>query len=525
MKPLYLVLSLFAAVSCSKGLAPDSNPVDISDSSLLHDELVLGRQLDNPYSIENMKSAYQALYPTKSADALEFTDYYVRFLPCDDGQLQLLKDRGLSLMDHPMDYEIVKEGDYYHDPSLDREDITWQYAVVPKDFVFPSAIRHEVLQKCFLVENSQSTKADLSVDWEAVESEAFRLSGNASMLEYESEPGTKATKVQPSGRICIIDDNCNGAQPIGVSEVKVECNVFVKFSSAYTDRDGYYQIPKSFSSNPRYRLVFVNRKGFHIGLNTILYRGSVSSLGKNSNSGVNITINSESDRKLFRRCVANNAAYDYYDRCQDGTLGIEAPPSDITMWMFDNFDASSTVMLHHGTVLDADLEFKYYKIFLWVVQLFAPDITLGTQNCITYRQIYSTVIHELAHASYFTRVGVKYWNKYIYYILSSAIKGSDLYGDSSMSNSGYCALGEMWAYYLESKLYAQRYGCSNPMFGSNNWFHPQLLTSLENRGLTTAQIFEAFGPEITDLEKLREKMTELYPSKITAINQAFNRYE
>ncbi len=518
----FILLSAFSFVSCSKSFL-GTGSAGLYDSSIGHGQIVLGDQLENPYAINNMKSAFEKLYPTKSSADMEFTDYYVRFLPADSEELDRLRGMGLSLLDHPMDYEIVQEGDWYHDPSIASDEITWQYAVAPRGFVFPSDITYEVLQECYIAENSKSTKADAEIDWDAVEAAAFELTGNADMLMPAD--GSKAGTVQPAGRITIIDENYNGGQPLGVSGVKVECNVFVKFSSAYTDRDGYYKIPKKFTLNPRYRLVFSNSKGFSIGFNTILYKGSVSTLGKNSVSGVSMTVDASSDRSLFRRCVANNAAYDYYDRCAVDDLGIAQPSSGIVMWMFDKMDASSTPMIHHGTVLNFTLASVYYEVAKLVIKIFGPDITIGSKNLVSYREIYSTVVHELAHASHFAQVGAKYWDKYIYYILSAAATGGSTYGDASMGDSGYAAVGEMWAYYLEAKLYKERYGGPNPMFGCDNWFHPQILTYLESRGITASQIFSALTPEATDVEKLRDILIDQCPSKKTTITQVFNRYE
>ena len=108
--------------------------------------------------------------------------------------------------------------------------------------------------------------------------------------------------------------------------VHVSCNSFVKFDHAYTDRDGYYKMKKTFASDLRYRLVFKNEKGFSIGLNLVLVPASVSTLGKSSPEGVSMTVTGDSDSKLFRRCVVNNAAYDYMSRCRPEDLGIAMPP-------------------------------------------------------------------------------------------------------------------------------------------------------------------------------------------------------
>lgn len=517
---LPVALCLSAMPSCSKSVF-DANPNAGFQSPLYHDEIILGDQLDNPYALENVKSAFTSLYPTKSPNELKATDYYVRFLPEDDAQLEHLYSLGLLLVDHPIDYEVIRDGDYYRDPSLEENEITWQYAVVPLDFEFPEGIRHELLEECFIT-GDNVTKSFPDIDWSAVEAEAFRITGNQDML---AAADTKGGSSYPEGRITIKDPEADGGQPVGVNGVQVSCNVFVKFASTYTDEDGYYKIPKKFTANPRYRLVFKNSKGFSIGFNSILYPASVSTLGRNSPAGTSVMIDASSDRKLFRRCVVNNAAADFYRRCTVGDLNISEPPSDLCFWMFDNYDASSTVMLHHGTVMDKESENMLFKVVSWVIGYFAPDITLGTENCATYREICTLVNHEMAHACHFSKVGKDWWDAYIMYIAKNFLEGRETYGDAAQDNSGICAVGEMWAYYLESKMYVARYGGRNPGFGNSYWFRPQILTSLEDRGLTTSDLFAAFDESVTDKESLRDALVKLYPSKRTSILQIFNRYE
>ena len=521
---LSLLVALLTVLpfSCTKTGQDWNSPSfpDDGDEVLYHDAIVLGDRLENPYALENVKSAYVSLYPTKSRDDLSTTDYYVRFLPKDDDQLTLLRNMGLTLVDHPVDYEILREGDYYHDPGIDDQKITWQYAVVPVDFSFPSGIEYEILESCYIAPASDDTKAS-AIDWNAVEAESFRLTGNADMLA----PQTKGESRQPSGYITITDPSANGGQPVGVAGVQVMCNVFVKFSSTYTDEKGFYRIPKSFSANPRYRLVFKNKKGFTIGLNTILFPASVSTLGRHSSSGVDLTVDADSDRKLFRRCVVNNAARDFYMRCGEGDLNIAEPPSNLCFWMFDNLNASSAIMLHHGTVLSGDYETIYFQVLSFVVKLFGPDITLGTKNCSTYKEIADLVNHEMAHACHFARVGKDYWNEYISYIAKCTLQGQDTYGDGTLDGAGRCAVGEMWGYYLQSKMHKDRYGGSNPSFGSQYWFHPQILSSVEDRGIKTSEIFKAIASGVTSTEELRNSLVAAFPGKKNSINQIFNRYE
>ena len=254
------ILMTFILMSCSQD---EFNPMSGLDyqygRDLTHDMIVLGDRLENPYTKENMQRAIKSLYPTKADRVdLKTTDLYVRFLPADDAEYDLLTSLGLELVDHPMDYDIAVEGDWYHDPEIPEGNVTWQYAVVSHDFMFPP-VRYEIIDECYISENDPATRTDTSIDWAAVERESYYLTGNKDRISDEAV--TKASgKVKPSGRITIVDKHANGGKPFGVAGVRVVCNSFVKFDYAATDRDGYYSMNKEFSSKLRYRLVFKNSR-------------------------------------------------------------------------------------------------------------------------------------------------------------------------------------------------------------------------------------------------------------------------
>ena len=256
MKNFFFIVALLLLASCQGfDLKRSSEKVDIVGEADGHGMIVLGDKLEDPYSVENVTKALTSLYASKADRVpVEATDLYVRFLPRDEGEYELLCSLGLNLLDHPVDYEILKEGDYYQDPEIGDDRITWQYTVVPVDFVFPDGIHYEILDECFIHENT-ATKADW-VDWNAVEQEAYRLSGNADLLS----PASKADEggAVPKGRIVIRDPDYS-SEPIGVKGVKVSCNTFVKFDNAFTDDEGRYVMNRSFNSKLRYRLVFKNR--------------------------------------------------------------------------------------------------------------------------------------------------------------------------------------------------------------------------------------------------------------------------
>lgn len=518
---MLLWLVVFLCVSCD----PDRHTPEIEQGrfqdlkTLSHDMIVLGDKLEDPYSISNVKKALSALYPTKAGSVqLSPTDIYVRFLPKNDAQYEALERAGIRLLDHPLDYQIVKEGDYYHDPAVDEESITWQYAVVPPSFEFIQGIEYEILDECYISENA-TTRAD-DIDWDLVEREAFRLTGNESMLR----PETKGESMSPSGRITIIDEKFNGGTPVGVSGVTVSCNTFVKQETVFTDDEGYYQFSKKYTSDMRYRLIFKNERGFGIGFNLLLVPGSVSTLGTNPPSGVDVQIDSESDDKLYLRAVVNNAAAAYYDKCADPECYVAAPPDKLRLWIMQDLPSSSAPMLQQGAVVTGTVLENYLGIYASLIKTFLPDITIGARDFKDYATIYEITCHELAHASHFSKVGVPYWNSYIKYILESYITSLGItYGKGTEFGAGYCEVGEMWAYYNENLFATERYG-HVLLNGTTYWFSPQIFLYLDERGLDRSRIFKALKPEVTSAKALKEELLKLYPDSEEIINQAFDRY-
>ena len=524
MKRMMMIAASAILLSACNGTDPDDIGPDVGGQSLRevsHDMIVLGEQLEDPYSLKNMKDAVTKAYPAKGREVeIKPTDVYMRFLPKNENEYDRLVDAGLHLLDHPVDYRIIRDGDYYHDPSLDESRITWQYAVVPAGFKCPDGIESEILDECFIPDNASGTRAGNDIDWNLVERTAFELTGNADMLV----PTTKAS-ASPSGRITLVDADHNGGTPVGLAGVMISCNTFVKFATTYTDEEGYYQFEKKFSSDVRYRIVFKNQKSFAIGFNLLLVPASMSTMGTNTSEGVDLVIDSSSDHKLFARSVVNNAAYEYWQRCNDDEDQLPQPPYQTRIWLFDGMGSSSTPMLQQGPVIEGTLLSKYLGGFKDLIQTFMPDITIGLSGADTYKSIYSLTVHELAHASHFQQVGTDYWNKYISFIIESFVGSlGAVYGVGTEKDSGYCELGEMWAYYLENMMLRNRYGDDVVVQGTAHWFSPQILMYLDERGLTASKIFAAFTSDVINVSQLREKLAELYPTYESLINQAFDRY-
>ncbi|MBO6170079.1 MAG: hypothetical protein J6O51_08945 [Bacteroidales bacterium] len=525
MKRLIICLALAAAAAaCTKNALLPWNGKSQEEEDLAHDMIVLGEQLPDPYSVTNMSKALQSIVPAGAGrTTLDPTDYYVRFLPKDEQQLQALVERGLELIDHPLDYRIVKDGDWYHDPSLPEGDITWQYAVVPVDFSFPKGIRYERLDDCFIAEHNPATKSD-GIDWEAVEREAFRLTGNDDMLltKADAEGGTH----KPEGRIAIMDPGFD-EEPVGVKGVKVCCNAFVKFSTCFTDEEGYYKMGRSFSSNVRYRLVFQNVKGFCQGINLIIVPASTSALGKSESTGLSIVVDNESERKLLTRCAVNNAGYDYLESVRDYPDALPTPPKDLRIWNLQMWNGELPLMLHQGVLIDTYEPLKsVLGEYTHLVKIFPPDVVIGCKGAETYADIYALALHAFAHGGHFSLSGKDWWSNYSEYAVKSLVSSAfhNIYGARDDDGCSYCEVAENYAFYCQSALYKRHYKESSAIFGTSYWFSPQLLMFLDERGLGLDKLPPLFTPEVIDMTVLHDKLLSYYPSFKGVINEAFTRY-
>ena len=98
------------------------------------------------------------------------------------------------------------------------------------------------------------------------------------------------------------------------------------------------------------------------------------------------------------------------------------------------------------------------------------------------------------------------------------------YGDGSGDKAGLCEVGEMWAYYMQSRMFKDRYGGSLPAFGTSFWFYPQIFRYLDERGMTPGQFLSVMTPDVVDKASLKLELIEAYPKKKSIIEQVFSRY-
>lgn len=234
----------------------------------------LGGQLNNPYDPTLMQNAYSNLQRKGVTSMytvnIRPTHYYVKFIPRTwDEYDDLKEDSTLDLSDIPYDYEITKNGNYYHDPAIDDSLPTYQYATVPAGFDFNDTISYDTIAPLYIPETDNSLLGASDENELFVENllnEAYTLTGNFEDT-IPLEDLLTERKYFPSGRIQIFDTRLGSIY--GMEGLKVTARRWFIVYPAYCDRFGQFIMSKRFSRPCNYAAWFehkrflVKRAGVH----------------------------------------------------------------------------------------------------------------------------------------------------------------------------------------------------------------------------------------------------------------------
>ncbi len=344
----------------------------------------LGRKLKNPYSVKSMRKAYNNIRQKGLDIKVTTTHQYIRYLPKSEEELEKLKsDTTLELFDYPLDFEIKKTGVCYHDATLPKNVITWQYCVVKKGYKFQN-IKHEVLSRLFIPElldlgynkggTKQSERGDFLIE---LVDEALRITGNLEGTKSEVFYEKKKKKWNPSGYIKAYDDIKNGYVPVVGAKVRARRWFNVKVS--YTNSSGYF-VTGSFKRKVNYSIKWENSK-YDIrdgSLNQAYFNGPKKKGAWNLNI---------SSGKSLRFSTIHRAAYRYHHQ----NIGGLKRPNVWSKLKFSYYHKKS-----NGSYIGMNLGNWDFTGVFPKIQLFGKS----SQGWLPTNEVFSTTIHEIGHASH-----------------------------------------------------------------------------------------------------------------------------
>lgn len=385
------------------GMVPIDKPTFTADT----DNITLGAHLQNPYSLTNMRRAYDSMSSELidagiESDDIKTTHFYVKFKPDSEEELQSIKESyaNFDIYEYPLDYELSGRVSY-HDPEIPDSLPTYQYASIDSlswnTIPVPQNVEFEILERLFIpdediddsnisVQSRGTTSYSDAI--EALVNRSMLLTGN---LEEEdiAENGTMASssKWYPSGRITAYDDIVDGQIPL--EGVKVRVRQWFTTSTTTTDANGYFTIPKSFKNKVNYLIIWEGDKWD-------IRDGKISQAyynGPKKEGAWNLEITDDGNKSI-RYTAIHRAVY----RMKEGeTYGIGRIKNSST----------TKICYRHKSG-----EGKNGKYWLELGFNLLPDIDIyGKNNDDTFRAIHeiiATTFHELGHAIHFTNDPVKF---------------------------------------------------------------------------------------------------------------------
>lgn len=482
----------------------------------------LGVRLTNPYLIPNMQQAYTNLGLSSSLATIN--NKYVRFKPTSVDQLatldSTLETQNLEMFDTPVDYVVTYEGDYYQDPSIPEEQITWQYAVVPVNFVFPTGIQYEIIAQIHIPGDSYT----------AVETEAERLASlqdglNGNTLIVSGSPAKITPNVAeecapcyvwdpiarkcvpqggcgtnppppapdaavPGGNITVFDNNFGTNRP--VQKARVVARRWFKIERVFTSVNGNYTFTKKFKDKVRINVKFKNSeaqirafRGARLWQMLYAVQRTLGIISGNK-SAINHTFLrllpvSSKGMRYWAAATVHNAVQEY--RVYAPQEGIALPPTGLEIILTSWGRVSAAAPLYNKRWLNG-LGQEFVLTFLATAAnpiaggVAAAIAVLKHQFDITVSYnidvarlnsdwLKETAYHELTHTGHYTALGNAWYTSFVDKVISEVISnvGNPTFSPYGGGNNSYAspmiALGESWAYYMGHFLANRTYGLNS----------------------------------------------------------------
>ena len=364
----------------------DDMPVVNTDGDSTEEATILGAKRTNPYTVANMVQAYNNLGLTNVT--VTANNQYVRFLPGSVVQLAVLDSvmeaQNLELFDAPMDYDVIKEGNYYQDPSIADTMVTWQYAVVPTTFQAPAGITYQVLSQIHIptdtyvaVETEAERLASIQdsivcssggavlaagtvqpnvipvcpegYHWDYSDNlcapnncpTGYHWSGTACVADQVSPPPPSADQAIPAGNITVTDFNLSTTP--GVRNARIVAKRWFKIERSYTDNVGHFLFTKRFKHKVKIVVKFKNDycnirtiRGIRLWQSLYVVR---KTLGVYSGDKSNINFNFGRDgsksntrtNNFWAAATTLNAVQEHRD--YSVTYGFSAPPMGLNIYL------------------------------------------------------------------------------------------------------------------------------------------------------------------------------------------------
>lgn len=393
--------SLEETINESKNFNEHKLSSEVNERTSNDTEIVLGQQLQNPFTPTIMQTAYDNIKssnPFFTTFNVRTTHKYIKLSPSSYSELDsLIANSEIELFDHPLDYEILVDGDYYHDPAIPYDTIhpTFQYGVVSSDYDFNKiSSSYTVISDLYLPDEDPDLLAIIASnpnpkpgkenpierDMDILIDEALFLTNN--LPASEAERGIRPPRWTPSGTLTITDNQLQS--DIGLEGAKVKIRRWFKVAIEYTDVNGNFTSGKKFRRDVRYKVKWEYSTGIH---KWDIRRGFYGQARTGGPKKEGPWIETFSDGMDIMYGTINRGCYDFF---YHDPYGLEKPSARIKIAALDK---CGTGVNHHIASIIGGPDIKVYR----KMPNDSPYDQCEPKNSLI---IYSTTIHELGHSQH-----------------------------------------------------------------------------------------------------------------------------
>lgn len=341
-------------------------------------KIVLGKQLKNPYSVENMQVAFnyyndnvpESPFKNKKVKA---THEYIKILATTEEHLETMDNLDNSddedvpvLQDYPLDYEIVEEGDYYIEPKDETDLYHPIYTVIPVGYQFPNNLPYEKIEDLYYPEDEKEydveTVALFFADWqEDLEADEIKVTEetlpkylNESLREQNANR-LFGRRFRPTGTITIENTDNGEYDPLMKAKISTGRSFWWRYT--YTDDLGNFTATKRYRGKVRIRAKWRGytatiRKSWNevLGIQVSDHLMTLKRSNNNRTKKIHYTnvlpwlsgIDLRGGH-LWVKGTTHNGLRKYVDFCN--AKGIDKTISNANVWAWSRGGASSNPML------------------------------------------------------------------------------------------------------------------------------------------------------------------------------------
>jgi hypothetical protein len=379
--------------------------IGVTKEKYSDNEMVLGKKLEIPYSLNVVEKAQNTLRnKNTSFKSINIKEnyLYVRLLPKTQEEYDLINaDSTIHTFEHPLDYEVVKQGNIYKDPNLMNANFQYIYCVIPVDKQFKQ-VTTEVLDKLYIPfgsggkdEKSKSLKNKKDNNLTLLDDEILESTG----YKIKNKSG-KTTDWNPKGKIRVTTNFQldNNFEPVEGCRVRTTKALVVTYD-AITNESGDFYIDHSYwnISEVNYDIKW-ERADFDITVGTAFQTQAYFN-GPKQKGDWNLDITASGTYLNALYAYAHKAAHYYYYK--NDLIGIQAPPTTIPrspIWGIAGLLIPNR--MHLG--VDANGNRAHYFNFNTLWSSSQIKLSFYAKEFVVPEDVFGTTCHELAHASHWS---------------------------------------------------------------------------------------------------------------------------